>query len=130
MRGVWISLVIASACASPRPKELKVDSAEDCPSGGPCHDHDICAYPGGGCFCASPAYCGGIDPGPNYQPGPPVWQCSPDPGTVRDDGCPGTKPTGACDQDGQTCAYQDGCCDLSMQCELGQWAMIAHNCPA
>ncbi len=89
-----------------------------------------CTFPEGTCSCGTTGYCGGIDPGPNWAPGPPTWRCNYGPGTTRPDGCPGQIPeTGApCQQADQACGYGD-CCISTSRCVDGAWQTGGPSCP-
>lgn len=88
-----------------------------------------CTYAEGSCWCGVPMPCSGAalpdDWGADI---PPTWQCTPTPPAIREDGCPGQMPSGACAQHGQRCTY-GSCCVHFYECRSGTWENTGGECP-
>ncbi len=89
-----------------------------------------CTYPEGSCRCATTGYCGGVDPGPDWEPAPPTWRCDYGADTTRPDGCPGHEPeTGDfCQEPDKICSYGDCCMSVS-RCIDGGGETGGPQCP-
>lgn len=88
-----------------------------------------CAYAEGSCWCGVAQPCTGVDLGDEWDDDiPPTWQCTATPPDIRDDGCPGIQPSGACWQDAQVCSYGD-CCFSELTCRNGAWEITGGGCP-
>lgn len=130
-------LACGGPAAGPRePTPLERLDADECPASfgeasGACDEAGgVCEFPEGSCVCRSASYCGGVDPGPDYEPPAPTWHCDYGPGTTRPDGCPGQLPDegAACPQEGQRCSY-GSCCMHPATCVGGVWEVGGANCP-
>jgi hypothetical protein len=143
-----LAVAILAACGSSTPPAAVVDRApppdagpppplaEGCPArfdeaGGACDaaaGASTCHYPEGFCSCGPVPVCSGAVMPPPEEPEPTVWTCTPHPPAVRDDGCPGREPSGACARDGQRCSY-GACCVSHYQCDDGTWQYTGGECP-
>lgn len=122
--------------AEPGPDAALPPLAEGCPAsfgeaGGDCDGTaqvGTCAYREGTCYCGIQMPCSGAalpdDWGSDI---PPSWQCTGRPPKVRDDGCPGSEPSGACSRRGQQCTY-GACCTQEYTCK-GTWQITGGECP-
>jgi hypothetical protein len=148
VRSVY-ALVLVAACGSrttpsagaPPDAEPRVlaPRGDACPetyaaATGPCDPASAtssCQYDDGQCTCGQAPVCRGAippPPDPDEPPPPTSWQCSAWPPAVRDDGCPGVAPQGACRGDGKRCSY-GACCVATYVCARGAWAYDGSECP-
>jgi hypothetical protein len=147
MKVALLVMLALAACGSSTPSSSKVATpapdagpppplAEGCPatwaeitSQSACDLQSGCDYPEGSCWCGVAMPCSGAARDPEeFADVPSSWQCTAVPPAFRDDGCPGSQPTGACGQNGQRCTY-GSCCVTEYVCERGQWKMGNAECP-
>ena len=147
---IALALVVLAACGSktPPPQQTVGNTGPDAappplaagcpatfaeiPAGASCDVATYpsqCNYPDGSCWCGAATPCSGVELSPDdYAAIPSSWQCTATPPAIRADGCPGSPPSGACGQPGQSCTYGD-CCVQEYHCDHGQWTMGNGECP-
>jgi hypothetical protein len=150
VRRLIVVLVFLAACGSKTPPPGAVGNATPdagpmpppaagCPAswgeiggGGDCDATVVtsqCNYPEGSCWCGHATPCTGVQLPDDYFTGQPTsWQCNAVPPAVREDGCPGIQPSGACSDDGKQCTY-GSCCVTQVACQGGQWVVGMASCP-
>jgi hypothetical protein len=86
-------------------------------------------YAEGWCYCGVEQPCTGVDLGDDWAKDiPTTWQCTALPPDVREDGCPGVEPSGACWTEAQKCSY-GSCCFQELTCLNGAWEITGGGCP-
>lgn len=138
MRLLVIALLTACQPASPAPHFAENLRPASCPASfaaakvsAGCSGIVECPFAEGTCTCTSGSYCGGTPPPPKVleEDRRLRWVCSKKPPEVRDDGCPGVRPSGACGSEARECQYAQGCCSVVVNCVEGQWTAGDKQCP-